>query len=66
MDRVKSSNFNATILKFSEKFDHPFSHVFIFCNMFPESRGFGAVLVTRSNNFVSPHYLDGINYDMYL
>ena len=26
-------------LKFSEKFDHPFSHVFKFFNMFPESCG---------------------------
>ena len=26
-NQVNSSNFNATILKFSEKFDHPFSHV---------------------------------------
>ena len=33
-------------IKFSEKFDHPFSHVFIFGNMFPESRGFVAVPVT--------------------
>ena len=28
-NRDSSSNFNATILKFSEKFDHPFLHVFI-------------------------------------
>ena len=27
-----------------------FSHVFIFRNMFPESRGFVAVPVTRPNN----------------
>ena len=46
------------ILKFSEEFDYPFSQVFIFCNMFPESKGFVAVPVTRSNNFVSLHYLD--------
>ena len=39
-NRVNASNFNATIFKFSEKFDHPFSHVFLFGNMFPESRGF--------------------------
>ena len=52
-NRVNSSNFNATILKFSVKFDHPFSHVFIFGNMFPESHGFVAVPVTRANNFVS-------------
>ena len=45
-NRVNSSNFNATILKFSEKFDHPFSHVFIFGNLFPESHGFVAMPVT--------------------
>ena len=56
MNPIKSSNFNATILKFSEKFDHPFSHVlFKFGNIFPESDGFVAVPVTRSNNFVSIH-----------
>ena len=33
-NRVNSSNFNATILKFSEKFDHPFSHVLISGNIF--------------------------------
>ena len=31
---MNSSNFNARFLKFSEKFDHPFSHVFIFGNCF--------------------------------
>ena len=41
-----SSNFNATILKFSEQFIHPYSHVFIFGNMFPESHGFVAIPVT--------------------
>ena len=54
-NRVNSSNSNATILKFAEKFDHPFSHVFIFGNMFPASHGFVAVSVTRSNNLVSLH-----------
>ena len=33
-------------LKFSEKLDHAFSHVFIFDNMFPESHGFVAMPVT--------------------
>ena len=47
------SNFIVMILKFSEKFNYKFSHVFIFGNMFPESHGFVAVPVTRSNNFVS-------------
>ena len=32
--------------KFFEKFDHPFSHVFIFRNMFPDSYGFVAMPVT--------------------
>ena len=31
---VNSSNFNATILKFYDKFAHKFSHVFIFGNIF--------------------------------
>ena len=39
-NRVNSNNFNAMTLKFSEKFDHPILHVFIFGNIFPESRGF--------------------------
>ena len=46
MNRVNSSNLNATILKFSEKFEHPFSHVFIFGNKFSGSRGFVAMPVT--------------------
>ena len=33
-------------IRFSEKFDHLFSHVFIFGNMFPESYGFVAMPVT--------------------
>ena len=32
----------------STEFDHPFSHVFIFGNMFPESHGFVAMPVTSS------------------
>ena len=32
---------------FSEKLDHPFSHFFIFGNMFSESHGFVAIPVTR-------------------
>ena len=39
-------------LRFAEKFDHLFSYVFIFGNMFRESRGFVAMPVTSSNNFV--------------
>ena len=38
--------FNATILKFSEKFDHPFSHVIIFRIVFHESHDFVAMPVT--------------------
>ena len=34
------SNFNATILKFSEKYQHSFSIVFIFGNMCHDSRGY--------------------------
>ena len=33
-------------LKFSEKFEYQFSHVFIFGYMFPESHGFVAMPVT--------------------
>ena len=36
-NRVISTTFNFMILKFSEIFDPPFSHVFIFGNMLPES-----------------------------
>ena len=32
-----------------EKFDHPFSHVFIFGNVFPESHGFVAMPVTTAS-----------------
>ena len=49
---VNLSNFNDTTLRFGEKLDHPFSHVFIFGNMFRESHGFISVPVTSSNNFV--------------
>ena len=39
---VNYSNFNDTILKFFEKYQHSFSKVFIFYNMYPDSRGFVA------------------------
>ena len=42
-----TGNFKATILKFFEKFDYAFSHVFIFGNMFLESHCFVAMPVTR-------------------
>ena len=51
-----SINLITTTLRFSEKFNHPFSHVFIFGNLLSESHGFVAVPVTSSNNFVSLHY----------
>ena len=34
------------LLRFSEKFDNPFSHVFIFGKMFPESHGCVAMATT--------------------
>ena len=43
MNRVNLNNFNATILKVSEKLDYRFPHVFIFGNMFPESHGLVAI-----------------------
>ena len=55
LDLVNSNNFIATAPRFSEKFDHPFSHVLIFGNMFSESHGFVAVSGTGSNNFVYIH-----------
>ena len=48
-------NFNATTLKLSEIFDHPFSHLFIFGNIFAQGHGFDAVTVTSSKYFVSLH-----------
>ena len=57
MNRVNCSNFNATILKFSEKYKDQFSHMYIFGNMFPDSRNFVAVPIKRSNNFVSLYWL---------
>ena len=44
--RNHSSDFVTTTVRFSEKFDHPFSHVFILGNMLPESHGFVAMPVT--------------------
>ena len=36
IELINSGTFNATILKFSEKFNHKFLPGFIFGNMFPE------------------------------
>ena len=41
-------DFNATTVKLAEKFDHPFSHVFIFLNIFAQGHGFDAVTVAIS------------------
>ena len=48
-------------MRFAEKFYHPYSHLFIFSNMFPESHGSASVLVTSLNNFVSFTNQRGIN-----
>ena len=45
-------------LRFSEKYDHQFLHVFIFNNTFPESHGSLAVPVKISKKIVSLHKLD--------
>ena len=54
MNSVNSSNFNATIHKFSQKYQLKFLHVFIFGNMIPDSRGFVAVPIKRLNEFCLP------------
>ena len=46
-------------LKFSDKFDHPFSHVYIFDNMLPESPGFVAMY---QSNDVSKIYVPNYPY----
>ena len=40
-------NFNATTLKRAEKFDHPFSHLFIFHNIFAQGHGFNAMTMVE-------------------
>ena len=54
---------HTTTMRYAEKFDHPFSHVFIFSNMFPESHGFVSVPVKSSNNFVSFTNLIDMNWN---
>ena len=57
----------ATTLRFSDKFDHPFWHVFIIGDMFLESYGFVAEPVTSSKNFAFLHQLDWVKLEhMYL
>ena len=54
---VNSSNFNAMTLNFSAKFDHPFSHVFILGNMFPESHGLVAMAAVSNMHVPINPYL---------
>ena len=42
---INSVYFNATTLKLAEKVEHTFSHLFIFCSVFPQGHGFDAVTV---------------------
>ena len=48
-------NFNATTLKFDEKLNTPFSHLFLFGNIFSQDHSFDAVTVTSSKKIVSLH-----------
>ena len=41
-------NLNAMTLKLADKFNHPFSHLFIFCNIFAQGHWFDAVMVAFS------------------
>ena len=41
------------LLKFPEKFDHPFSHLLIVGNILPEGHHFVVATVTSCKNFVS-------------
>ena len=54
-NRINSGIFDATTLKFFEKFDHTFSRMFLFGNAFAQGHGFDAVTVTSSKYFVSLH-----------
>ena len=48
-------NFIGTNLKLVEKFDRPFSHLFIFRNIFAQGHGFDAVTLAISQYFKSIH-----------
>ena len=50
INRINSGNYSVATLKFAEKFDHLFSHIFIFSNIFAQSNGFDAVTVISSQN----------------
>ena len=55
-NRINSCNFNDTILKFLRNSTIHFRMcLYVHGNMFPESHGFVALPVARSNNFVSLH-----------
>ena len=47
--RFNSENINATTIKLSEKFDNPFSHIFIFANIFVHHHDFDVVTVTSDS-----------------
>ena len=57
IELVKGIKLTRAILKFYEKFIHPFSYLFIFSNMFPESHGFVFMPVTSSSNGPIFHYI---------
>ena len=44
-NRINSGNFNDTTLKLAKNLDHPFLHLFIFCNMFAHVHGLDTVLM---------------------
>ena len=54
-NRINSVNFNATTLKLGEKFDHPFSHLFVYGYIFAQGHGFDAMAVKSSKYFLSLH-----------
>ena len=49
------ANIFATTVKRAKKFDHKFSHLFIFRNIFAQDYGFEAKTVKSSKYFVSHH-----------
>ena len=52
-NRINSVNFNATTLKFAERFGNLFSRLFIWQNIFAQGHGFDAETVKTSKYFVS-------------
>ena len=53
MNQINSVDSNATLRKLAEKFDHTFSHLFIFRNIFAQGHMFDAVTV--AHNFIIFH-----------